>query len=65
MNELADYLNVSRPSISRELRHMKDEGLIDIMWTKLKAGLVIGFLHIANPAFYITLFFTFLIIPHM
>lgn len=28
-NELADYLNVSRPSMSRELGRMKDEGLID------------------------------------
>ncbi len=28
-NELADYLNVSRPSMSRELGRMRDEGLID------------------------------------
>lgn len=28
-NELADYLNVSRPSMSRELGRMKDEVLID------------------------------------
>lgn len=28
-NELADFLNVSRPSMSRELRRMKDDGLID------------------------------------
>jgi CRP-like cAMP-binding protein len=27
--ELADYLNVSRPSMSRELGRMKDEGIID------------------------------------
>ena len=26
---LADYLNVSRPSMSRELGRMKDEGVID------------------------------------
>ncbi len=28
-NEMADYLNVSRPSMSRELSEMKSEGLID------------------------------------
>lgn len=28
-NELADFLNVSRPSLSREMGRMKDEGLID------------------------------------
>ena len=28
-NELAEYLNVSRPSMSRELARMKKEGLID------------------------------------
>lgn len=28
-NELSDFLNVSRPSMSRELGRMKDEGLID------------------------------------
>lgn len=28
-NELADFLNVSRPSLSREMCHMRDEGLID------------------------------------
>lgn len=28
-NELADFLNVSRPSMSRELSKMKEEGLID------------------------------------
>lgn len=28
-NELADFLNVSRPSMSRELGRMRDEGLID------------------------------------
>lgn len=28
-NELADFLNVSRPSMSRELCQMRDEGIID------------------------------------
>lgn len=28
-NELADFLNVSRPSMSRELGRMRDEGVID------------------------------------
>jgi CRP-like cAMP-binding protein len=28
-NELADFLNVSRPSLSRELCSMRDEGLLD------------------------------------
>lgn len=28
-NELADFLNVSRPSMSREMCRMRDEGLID------------------------------------
>jgi CRP-like cAMP-binding protein len=28
-NELADFLNVSRPSLSREMSRMRDEGVID------------------------------------
>jgi CRP-like cAMP-binding protein len=28
-NELADFLNVSRPSMSREMSRMKDDGIID------------------------------------
>lgn len=28
-NEMADFLNVSRPSMSREMGRMKDEGIID------------------------------------
>jgi DNA-binding transcriptional regulator LsrR (DeoR family) len=27
--QLADFLNVSRPSMSRELSRMRDEGIID------------------------------------
>jgi CRP-like cAMP-binding protein len=28
-NEMADFLNVSRPSLSREMCKMRDEGIID------------------------------------
>ncbi|HEY8349361.1 MAG TPA: helix-turn-helix domain-containing protein, partial [Clostridia bacterium] len=28
-NELADFLNVARPSLSREMCRMRDEGMID------------------------------------
>lgn len=34
-NELADYLGVSRPSMSRELGRMRDEGLIDFKGNKV------------------------------
>lgn len=33
-NELADFLNVSRPSLSREMCQMKDEGIIDFHLSK-------------------------------
>jgi CRP-like cAMP-binding protein len=35
-NELADFINVSRPSLSRELGKMRDEGLIDFHSTAVK-----------------------------
>ena len=35
-NELADFLNVSRPSLSREMCEMRDEGLIDFHLSTFK-----------------------------
>ena len=35
-NELADFLNVSRPSMSRELGRMRDEGIIDFHLTSVR-----------------------------
>lgn len=35
-NELADFLNVSRPSMSREMCQMRDEGLIDFYMSSFK-----------------------------
>jgi CRP-like cAMP-binding protein len=35
-NELADFLNVSRPSLSRELGRMRDEGLIEFHRASLR-----------------------------
>lgn len=35
-NELADFLNVSRPSMSRELCQMRDEGIIDFHLSTFK-----------------------------
>lgn len=35
-NELADFLNTSRPSLSRELCKMRDEGVIDFHSTAIK-----------------------------
>jgi CRP-like cAMP-binding protein len=35
-NELSDFLNVSRPSMSREMCKMRDEGLIDFHLTEFK-----------------------------
>jgi len=35
-NELADFLNVSRPSLSREMCKMRDEGIIDFYLSTVK-----------------------------
>lgn len=35
-NELADFLNVSRPSMSREMCRMRDEGMIDFHLSTVK-----------------------------
>lgn len=35
-SELADFLNVSRPSMSREMSHMRDEGIIDYHLSSVK-----------------------------
>ena len=35
-NELADYLNVSRPTLSRELAKMKEDGIIDFYMDTFK-----------------------------
>lgn len=35
-NELADFLNVSRPSLSREMCEMRDEGIIDFHLSTFK-----------------------------
>lgn len=35
-NELADFLNVSRPSMSREMSRLRDEGIIDYYMSSVK-----------------------------
>jgi len=35
-NELADFLNVSRPSLSREMCRMRDEGIIDFYKSSIR-----------------------------
>ncbi len=35
-NDMADFLNVSRPSMSREMSRMKDEGIIDFHMSTIK-----------------------------
>ncbi len=34
-HELADYLNIPRPSLSREMGLMRDEGIIDFEGTEI------------------------------
>ena len=35
-NEMAEFLNVARPSLSREMCRMRDEGLIDFHQSTIK-----------------------------
>jgi CRP-like cAMP-binding protein len=35
-NEMSDFLNVTRPSLSREMSNMKDEGIIDYYRSSIK-----------------------------
>ncbi len=35
-NELADFLNVSRPSMSREMSRMREDGIIDFCFSSIK-----------------------------
>ena len=34
-HELADYLNIPRPSLSREMASMRDEGVIDFSGSEI------------------------------
>lgn len=46
-NELSDFLNVSRPSMSREMSKMKDEGIIDFHLTAVKIRNIEGLKHMS------------------
>ncbi|KJR46208.1 Hcp transcriptional regulator HcpR (Crp/Fnr family) [Desulfosporosinus sp. I2] len=46
-NELSDFLNVSRPSMSREMSKMKDEGIIDFHFTAVKIRNIEGLKHMS------------------
>ena len=35
-NEMADFLNIARPSLSREMCRMRDEGIIDFHRESIK-----------------------------
>lgn len=35
-NELADFLNVTRPSLSREMSRLREEGVIDFHMESIK-----------------------------
>ncbi|GAB6155572.1 hypothetical protein JCM17380_43230 [Desulfosporosinus burensis] len=47
-NELSDFLNVSRPSMSREMSQMKDEGIIDFRLTAVKIRNIEGLKHMSD-----------------
>lgn len=47
-NELADFLNVSRPSMSREMSKMRDEGIIDFHLTAVKIMDIDGLKHMST-----------------
>ena len=46
-NELSDFLNVSRPSMSREMSKMKDEGIIDFRLNAVKIRNIEGLKHMS------------------
>jgi CRP/FNR family transcriptional regulator, dissimilatory nitrate respiration regulator len=46
-NELSDFLNVSRPSMSREMSKMRDEGIIDYHLTTVKILDIKGIKHMS------------------
>lgn len=47
-NELSDFLNVSRPSMSREMSKMKDEGIIDFHLNAVKIMDIEGLKHMSS-----------------
>lgn len=47
-NELSDFLNVSRPSMSREMSKMRDEGFIDFHLTAVKIMDIEGLKHMSS-----------------
>lgn len=46
-NELSDFLNVSRPSMSREMSKMREEGIIDYHLTAVKIVDIEGLKHMS------------------
>jgi len=46
-NELSDFLNVSRPSMSREMSKMREEGIIDFHLTAVKITDLEGLKHMS------------------
>lgn len=47
-NEFADFLNVSRPSLSREMCKMRDEGLIEFHKSSIKIKNITALKHLAE-----------------